>query len=60
MCGFGDCNMTTLDGGENTNEMFGIDSYGVSLQPAMTAELEEKINKSVSEAYTSHTQETKN
>jgi hypothetical protein len=52
--------MTTLEEGENTNEMFGLDDYGVSLQPPMTAELEAKINKSVNEAYTSHTQETKN
>jgi len=60
MCGFGECNMTTLEEGESTNEMFGLDNYGVSLQPAMTAELEAKINKSVNEAYTSHTQDTKN
>src|SRR6056300_326110 len=40
-----------------TNEMFEIDSYGVTLQPAMTPELEEKISRSVSEAYN---QQTKN
>lgn len=55
--GFGSCNMTTLEDGEGTNEMFEIDSYGVTLQPAMTPELEEKISRSVSEAYN---QQTKN
>lgn len=49
-CGFGDCAMTTLDG-EGTDELFSLDSYGMSLQPAMTKELEEKINQSVSDAY---------
>ena len=49
-CGFGECSMTTLDG-EGTDELFSLDSYGMSLQPAMTKELEEKINQSVSDAY---------
>tara|TARA_B100000902_G_C27218721_1_gene868442 strand:+ start:161 stop:577 length:417 start_codon:yes stop_codon:yes gene_type:complete len=52
MVGFGSCSMTTLDG-EGTDEMFGIDDYGTSLQPPMTAELEEKINRSVNDAYNS-------
>jgi|TARA_R110000803_G_scaffold60047_1_gene119111 hypothetical protein len=43
--------MTTLDG-ESSNEIFGLDEYGRSLQPAMTPELEAKINRSVSDAYT--------
>jgi hypothetical protein len=51
VAGFGSCNMTTLEDGEGTSEMFEIDSYGVTLQPAMTPELEEKISRSVSEAY---------
>ena len=42
--------MTTLDG-EGIDELFNLDSYGMSLQPAMTKELEEKINQSVSDAY---------
>ena len=50
-CGFGKCEMTTLDGESNT-EIFGLDEYGRSLQPAMTPELEAKISRSVSEAYT--------
>ena len=49
-CGFGKCEMTTLDG-EGSVAMFGLDEYGRSLQPAMTPELEAKINRSVTEAY---------
>ena len=50
--GFG-CGMTTLDGG-GVSDMFSLDDYGQSLQPAMTKELEEKINRDVSKgvAYT--------
>jgi hypothetical protein len=50
MTGFGTCAMTTLEG-EGTDDMFGIDDYGISLQPPMTTELEEKISRSVSDAY---------
>ena len=50
-CDFGTCNMTTLDG-ESNNEIFGLDEYGRSLQPAMTPELEAKISRSVTDAYT--------
>lgn len=50
MAGFGTCAMTTLEG-ESTDDMFGIDDYGISLQPPMTTELEEKISRSVSDAY---------
>jgi len=50
-CGFGKCEMTTLDGESNT-ELFGLDQYGRSLQPAMTPELEAKISRSVTDAYT--------
>jgi hypothetical protein len=47
------CSMTSLDGNDNTG-MFSLDDYGKSLQPAMTKELEEKINREVSKgvAYT--------
>lgn len=47
------CSMTTLDGNDTT-DMFRLDDYGRSLQPAMTKELEEKINREVSKgmAYT--------
>lgn len=43
-CGFGAC---SLDGNESTEGFFALDNYGVSLQPAMTPELEAKINKKV-------------
>ena len=56
MVGFGSCSMTTLDG-EGTNEMFGLDDYGTSLQPPMTAELEGKINRSVNDAYNSQSKQ---
>ena len=48
------CSMTTLGSDENTNDIFKLDDYGRSLQPAMTKELEEKINRDVSKgvAYT--------
>lgn len=47
-CGFGGiCSMTTLEEEENNTELFSLDSYGQSLQPAMTKELEEKINRDV-------------
>lgn len=51
-CDFGTCGMTTLDG-EGTDSIFSLDSYGQSLQPPMTVELQEKISKEVkSGAYT--------
>ena len=56
MAGFGSCSMTTLDG-EGTDELYDIDSYGMSLQPAMTPELEEKISRSVNDAYNAQTKQ---
>ena len=56
LVGFGSCNMTTLDG-EGMDKIFELDSYGMSLQPAMTPELEEKINRSVSDAYNQQTKQ---
>jgi len=44
----GGCSMTTLEGDENDTDIFSLDNYGQSLQPAMTRELEEKINRDVS------------
>ncbi len=51
--GFG-CSMTSLDGTDTTSDMFRLDDYGQSLQPAMTKELEAKINRDVTkgESYT--------
>ena len=49
-CGIGNgwCSMTTLDDNENGNDLFSLDNYGQALQPAITRELEEKINRDVS------------
>lgn len=47
-CGIGGmCSMTTLDSNDNDHDIFSLDNYGQSLQPAMTRELEEKINRDV-------------
>ena len=48
------CSMTSLDGGGGVSDMFSLDDYGRTLQPPMTKELEEKINRDVSKgvAYT--------
>lgn len=41
------CSMSSIDGGAES-DLFTLDDYGKSLQPAMTKELEEKINRDVS------------
>ena len=48
------CSMSSLENGDTMSDMFRLDEYGKSLQPAMTKELEEKINREVSKgvAYT--------
>ena len=53
----GACSMTTLDDEDNDTELFALDSYGQSLQPAMTSELEAKIGRDVSKgvAYSDQT-----
>ena len=40
-----------LDDGEGGPEMFSLDSYGTSMQPMLTQELKDKINRSVQDAY---------
>ena len=52
-CDFCMCSMTSLDG-EGNSDIFGLDDYGRSLQPPMTAELEEKINRDVSQTYSNN------
>ncbi len=42
------CSMTSLDGDAPSSDLFSLDDYGQSLQPAMTKELEEKIAREVS------------
>ena len=46
--------MTSLDGDTPNSDLFSLNDYGQSLQPAMTKELEEKISREVSKgvAYT--------
>ena len=44
----GSCSMTNLEGGDGDGDIFSLDNYGQSLQPAITRELEEKINRDVS------------
>jgi len=39
--------LASLDGAEGDDGMFSLDNYGQSLQPAMTKELQDKINKPV-------------
>jgi len=39
--------------GANDGSMFSLDSYGASLKPTMTKELQEKIDHDVSDAYNS-------
>ena len=46
-CGLG----TNLDNSDDSDNIFSLDNYGVSLQPAMTQELQDRISKSVNEAF---------
>jgi hypothetical protein len=41
----------SLDGGDGGPDMFSLDAYGTSMQPMLTAELKDKINKDPKEAY---------
>lgn len=46
----GNCSLSNLDG-DDDNGMFAIEDYGQSLQPALTAEIQERIKMNVSDAY---------
>ena len=53
-CPLGKCSLgSSIDGGMNddNSNYFSLDQYGQSLQPAMTAQLQEKISQSVNEAF---------
>lgn len=51
-CGFGSaCAVTSINGDDEDGDIFNIDNYGCSLQPAMTKDLEQRITMSVSDAY---------
>jgi hypothetical protein len=41
----------SLEGDEGGPDMFALDSYGSSMQPMLTQELKDKINRSVTDAY---------
>lgn len=43
--------MQDLDDSSGGGDMFGLDSYGASLKPHVSKEVEERINKDVSAAY---------
>jgi hypothetical protein len=46
--------LTSIDGEDNDDGLFNISNYGQSLQPAITPEIEKRINQSVMEAYNEH------
>lgn len=49
----GSCRFSSLDDGDDDYSMgFEIDKYGISLQPAMTPELEARITRDVKDAFT--------
>ena len=51
-CSLGGCTMgTSLDDPDDSDSLFSLDSYGTSLQHAMTPELQAKISQSVNEAF---------
>lgn len=52
--GSGFCGTFELDGSDESGNFFELDNYGVSLQPAMTPELQAKINKQVNSSATTY------
>lgn len=51
-CSINDCGLgSNLDNTDDSDNIFNLDDYGVSLQPAMTQELQDKISQSVNEAF---------
>ncbi len=46
---------SNFDGTDEPNGFFGLEQYGEGLQPTMTPELEEKIGRSVTDAYQNFT-----
>lgn len=49
--------MQSLDSGESDGNFYDLETYGSSLAPKMTPELEQKINRSVSDAYSAAQQD---
>lgn len=52
-CQLGSCGIGTwsLDGDDDDGSIFSLNNYGQSLQPAITPELQQKINQQVGEAF---------
>ena len=50
LCGSG-LGISNLSGVDDSDGLFSLDNYGVSLQPNMTEELKAKIDRSVSQAF---------
>jgi hypothetical protein len=48
----GRCGMSSIDGNDDSDNLFSLDHYGQSLQPAMTQDLQNKISRSVTDTYT--------
>jgi hypothetical protein len=48
--GFG-LGVCSLEGDEDDGDIFALNNYGQSLQPALTPELQAKINQSVGDAF---------
>lgn len=48
--GFGSCGVYSIDG-DDDSDMFSLDSYGSALQPAITSDLQAKIDAPVNEQY---------
>lgn len=51
LCLNGSCGLSNLDGSDENDSIFALDSYGQSLQPAMTPELQQRINGNVTDTY---------
>ena len=48
------CSLSSIDNDDTEDGLFNISNYGQSLQPAITPEIEKRINQSVMEAYNEH------
>ena len=54
-CSLGGCmGVSSIEGDEDDGNIFTLENYGQSLQPAMTPELQAKITKKVSDAFDSY------
>lgn len=51
LCINGSCGLTNIDGTEDESDIFELNDYGRTLQPAMTKELQDRIAKNVTEGF---------